>query len=36
MGAGVSTFIAYGLNNFVPASAGNVAQYYLTKNSIRN
>ena len=28
--------IAYGLNNFVPASAGNVAQYYLTKNSIRN
>jgi uncharacterized membrane protein YbhN (UPF0104 family) len=28
--------VAYGLNNFVPASAGNVAQYYLTKNSIRN
>jgi uncharacterized membrane protein YbhN (UPF0104 family) len=27
--------VAYGLNNFVPASAGNVAQYYLTKNSIR-
>ncbi|MDQ6751493.1 MAG: flippase-like domain-containing protein [Actinomycetota bacterium] len=26
---------AYGLNNFVPASAGNVAQLYLTKNSIR-
>jgi uncharacterized membrane protein YbhN (UPF0104 family) len=26
--------VAYGLNNFVPASAGNVAQYYLTKNSI--
>ena len=22
--------VAYGLNNFVPASAGNVAQYYLT------
>lgn len=28
--------VAYGLNNFVPASAGNVAQYYLTKNSIEN
>ena len=28
--------VAYGLNNFVPASAGNVAQYYLTKNSIPN
>jgi uncharacterized membrane protein YbhN (UPF0104 family) len=28
--------VAYGLNSFVPASAGNVAQYYLTKNSIRN
>jgi uncharacterized membrane protein YbhN (UPF0104 family) len=28
--------VAYGINNFVPASAGNVAQYYLTKNSIRN
>lgn len=28
--------VAYGLNNFVPASAGNVAQYYLTKNSIEH
>jgi uncharacterized membrane protein YbhN (UPF0104 family) len=28
--------VAYGLNNFVPASAGNVAQYYLTKNSIES
>jgi uncharacterized membrane protein YbhN (UPF0104 family) len=28
--------VAYGLNSFVPASAGNVAQYYLTKNSIPN
>jgi uncharacterized membrane protein YbhN (UPF0104 family) len=28
--------VAYGINNFVPASAGNVAQYYLTKNSIEN
>jgi len=28
--------VAYGINNFVPASAGNVAQYYLTKNSIPN
>src|SRR5437868_2726966 len=28
--------VAYGLNNFVPASAGNVAQYYLTKNAIPN
>jgi uncharacterized membrane protein YbhN (UPF0104 family) len=28
--------VAYGLNSFVPASAGNVAQYYLTKNAIRN
>lgn len=26
---------AYGINNLVPASAGNVAQLYLTKNSIR-
>jgi uncharacterized membrane protein YbhN (UPF0104 family) len=28
--------VAYGLNSVVPASAGNVAQYYLTKNAIRN
>jgi uncharacterized protein (TIRG00374 family) len=28
--------VAYGLNSFVPASAGNVAQYYLTKNAIPN
>lgn len=28
--------IAYGINNFVPASTGNVAQLYLTKNAIPN
>jgi len=27
--------VAYGLNNLLPASAGNVGQLYLTKNSIR-